>query len=67
MKPRITYLAAGHLRDAIKAQARGDTAEAMRSLMCIDPLSWRLMQERMAELGGGPLSDILPGVGDGTD
>ncbi|MEU5192418.1 hypothetical protein AB0G83_35555 [Streptomyces klenkii] len=48
----ITLMAAGHLRDALSAHARGDLPTAISALMSIDPQSWQAIEHRLALLGG---------------
>ena len=52
MNERITLMAAGELRDALAAYARGDVPAALDALMSIDPESWQAIEDRLAALGG---------------
>ncbi|MCF3102960.1 hypothetical protein IPZ58_15370 [Streptomyces roseoverticillatus] len=57
----ITLMAAGHLRDALTAHARGDLPIAISALMSIDPESWQAIEHRLALLGG-TAADLLHSV-----
>ncbi|WP_433572839.1 hypothetical protein [Streptomyces sp. CA-251247] len=52
MTDRITLMAAGELRTALEAQARGDLPTAAAALMSIDPASWQAIEHRLNTLGG---------------
>lgn len=58
MNERITLMAAGELRDALAAHARGDVPAALGALMSIDPESWQAIEHRLAALGGN-LPEVL--------
>ncbi|MFH8786308.1 hypothetical protein [Streptomyces roseoverticillatus] len=57
----ITLMAAGHLRDALSAHARGDLPTAISALMSIDPESWQAIEHRLSLLGG-TAADLLHSV-----
>ncbi|MBF6045951.1 hypothetical protein GO001_12045 [Streptomyces sp. NRRL B-1677] len=57
----ITLMAAGHLRDALSAHARGDLPTAVSALMSIDPQSWQAIEHRLALLGGAT-ADLLHSI-----
>ncbi|PGH49308.1 hypothetical protein [Streptomyces sp. Ru87] len=61
MPERITLMAAGELRDALDAHARGDLPAAVYGLMSIDPDSWQAIAERLAAIGG-TLPELLDTV-----
>lgn len=50
-----TLMAAGELRTALEAHARGDVPTAIAALMSIDTASWAAIRDRLNELG-----DTLP-------
>ncbi|MGY0024582.1 hypothetical protein ACVHNB_37160 [Streptomyces sp. YJ-C3] len=57
-----TLMAAGELRTALEAHARGDTPTAVAALMSIDSASWTVIRDRLRELGGN-LPELLDIVG----
>ncbi|UUN28211.1 hypothetical protein [Streptomyces sp. FIT100] len=64
MTDRITLMAAGELRTALEATARGDLPAAAAALMSIDPTSWQAIEHRLTVLGGS-LPELLATVRDG--
>ncbi|MFD7443284.1 hypothetical protein [Streptomyces sp. NPDC059909] len=62
MADRIALMAAGELRTALEATARGDLATAAAALMSIDPASWQAIEHRLTVLGGS-LPELLATVG----
>ncbi|WKK21675.1 hypothetical protein QZH56_22825 [Streptomyces olivoreticuli] len=48
----VSLMAAGELRTALEAHARGDVPAAVGALMSIDAASWQAIEERLATLGG---------------
>lgn len=58
MNERITLMAAGELREALAAHARGDVPAVLSALMSIDPESWQAIEDRLATLGG-TLPEVL--------
>ncbi|MFI1968230.1 hypothetical protein [Streptomyces cinnamoneus] len=54
----ISLMAAGNLRDALAAHARGDVPAAISALMSIDPESWQAIEHRLARLGA-TTADLL--------
>ncbi|MFK4223409.1 hypothetical protein [Streptomyces sp. NPDC019890] len=61
MPDPITLMAAGELRTALEAQARGDLPAAAAALMSIDRTSWQAIEHRLATLGG-TLPELLAAV-----
>ncbi|MFK4068726.1 hypothetical protein [Streptomyces sp. NPDC029674] len=47
-----TLMAAGELRTALEAHARGDLPAAIGALMSIDATSWQAIEHRLTALGG---------------
>lgn len=47
-----SLMAAGELRAALEAHARGDTPATVAALMSIDAESWQAIEERLTALGG---------------
>ncbi|UUN28573.1 hypothetical protein [Streptomyces sp. FIT100] len=62
MTEPITLMAAGELRTALEATARGDLQAAAAALMSIDPTSWQAIEHRLTVLGGS-LPELLATVG----
>ncbi|MGW7083318.1 hypothetical protein ACWGH2_07425 [Streptomyces sp. NPDC054871] len=58
MSDSISLMAAGEIRDALTAAARGDLPAAAHALMSIDPASWQAMEHRLAALGSS-LPDLV--------
>lgn len=58
MTDSISLMAAGEIRDALTAAARGDLPAAAHALMSIDAESWRAVEGRLAALGGS-LPDLV--------
>lgn len=52
MSQHPTLMAAGELREALQAHARGDVPTAVGALMSIDAASWQAIEHRLAILGG---------------
>ncbi|MEU2873789.1 hypothetical protein ABZ769_32075 [Streptomyces olivoreticuli] len=48
----LSLMAAGELRAALEAHARGDVPAAISALMSIDADSWQAIEERLRSLGG---------------
>ncbi|MFI1183362.1 hypothetical protein ACH4UT_27965 [Streptomyces sp. NPDC020799] len=48
----LSLMAAGELRAALEAHARGDLPAAVGALMSIDADSWQAIEERLQSLGG---------------
>ncbi|MFI1183333.1 hypothetical protein ACH4UT_27815 [Streptomyces sp. NPDC020799] len=46
-----SLMAAGELRTALEAHARGDLPTAIGALMSIDTASWQAIEERLHSLG----------------
>ncbi|MEU7663363.1 hypothetical protein [Streptomyces lincolnensis] len=51
MTAPITLMAAGEVRAALEAAARGDAPAAVHALLSIDPTSWQAIEHRLAALG----------------
>ncbi|MFF7202058.1 MULTISPECIES: hypothetical protein [unclassified Streptomyces] len=66
MTDRITLMAAGELRTALEAHARGDLPAAAAALMSIDPASWQAIEQRLKRLGG-TLPELLATVRGGAE
>ncbi|MFI1465627.1 hypothetical protein [Streptomyces wuyuanensis] len=62
MTDPITLMAAGELRTALEATARGDLPTAAAALMSIDPTSWQAIEHRLTVLGGS-LPELLATIG----
>ncbi|MFJ6633331.1 hypothetical protein ACIQMR_18360 [Streptomyces sp. NPDC091376] len=62
MTDPITLMAAGELRTALEATARGDLPAAAAALMSIDPTSWQAIERRLTVLGGS-LPELLATIG----
>ncbi|MEU1115094.1 MULTISPECIES: hypothetical protein [unclassified Streptomyces] len=58
MPDHPTLMAAGELRTALEAHARGDIPSAISALMSIDATSWQAIETRLRALGG-TLPDLL--------
>ncbi|MWA10692.1 hypothetical protein [Streptomyces sp. BA2] len=58
MTDSISLMAAGEIRDALAAVARGDLPTVAHALMSIDPDSWRAVERRLATLGSS-LPDLV--------
>ncbi|MCX4828730.1 hypothetical protein OG746_08330 [Streptomyces sp. NBC_01016] len=52
MSQHPTLMAAGELRAALEAHARGDVPATVAALMSIDATSWNAIRDRLAALGG---------------
>ncbi|WP_327655639.1 hypothetical protein [Streptomyces sp. NBC_00483] len=52
MPQHPTLMAAGELRTALEAHARGDVPATVAALMSIDTHSWQAIRDRLAEFGG---------------
>ncbi|WP_328914646.1 MULTISPECIES: hypothetical protein [unclassified Streptomyces] len=50
--PRLSFMAVGDLRDALTALERGEGPTAIAALMSIDAESWRVVEHRLAVVGG---------------
>ncbi|MGD6753811.1 hypothetical protein [Streptomyces sp. BH105] len=61
MHQHPTLMAAGELRTALEAHARGDVAATVAALMSIDTHSWQAIRDRLAVLGG-TLPELLATV-----
>ncbi|WKK24694.1 hypothetical protein QZH56_03390 [Streptomyces olivoreticuli] len=48
----LSLMAAGELRAALEAHARGDVPATVGALMSIDAASWQAIEERLTALGG---------------
>lgn len=64
--PRISLMAAGELRDALRAIGEGRSPAAAASLMAIDPASWHAVEQRLAAIVGSDLRTLLLSAADGT-
>ncbi|MFF3491155.1 hypothetical protein ACFYWS_07370 [Streptomyces sp. NPDC002795] len=62
MSQHPTLMAAGELRAALEAHARGDVSATVAALMSIDTASWNAIRDRLAALGG-TLPELLDIVG----
>ncbi|MGW7364639.1 hypothetical protein ACWGI8_14715 [Streptomyces sp. NPDC054841] len=62
MTDRITLMAAGELRTALEAIARGDLPTAAAALVSIDLSSWQAIEHRLTVLGGS-LPELLATIG----
>lgn len=51
MTQPITLMAAGEVRAALDAAARGDAPAAVHALLSIDPASWQAIEHRLNVLG----------------
>ncbi|MFI5661558.1 hypothetical protein [Streptomyces sp. NPDC051684] len=61
MSQHPTLMAAGELRAALEAHARGDVPATVAALMSIDAASWTAIRDRLAVLGG-TLPELLATV-----
>ncbi|MFE0137761.1 hypothetical protein ACFWY6_40320 [Streptomyces sp. NPDC059037] len=61
MPQHPTLMAAGELREALTAHARGDVPTAISALMSIDADSWQAIEQRLAALDGS-LPQLLDAV-----
>lgn len=57
--PHISLMAAGELRDALKAIEEGRGPAAIASLMAIDPESWQAIEQRLVAVVGSDLRALL--------
>lgn len=57
--PQLSLMAAGELRDALKAIGEGRSPAAVASLMAIDPASWQAIEQRLAAVVGSDLRALL--------
>ncbi|MFE5987695.1 hypothetical protein [Streptomyces sp. NBC_01453] len=62
MSHHPTLMAAGELRTALEAHARGDIPATLAALMSIDTASWTAIRDRLNELGG-TLPQLLDAMG----
>ncbi|MFE4174220.1 hypothetical protein ACFRR7_19585 [Streptomyces sp. NPDC056909] len=64
--PRISLMAAGELRDALKAIGEGRGPAAVASLMAIDSASWQAIEQRLVAVVGNDLRALLLSAAGGT-